>query len=86
MTPYRFTEYFEAEVLRKMPYLRQSGVLRWFRIPNASSARNPIGIGSGLASPDSRAVTLEWSRLTTGRRFTTPSPIVGSRHEAELPS
>lgn len=40
MTEYRFTEYFERQVMRKRPYLRRSWCIRVLQFPIRSEPQN----------------------------------------------
>jgi hypothetical protein len=44
---YRFTEYFEKEVLRKRPYLKKEWCVRVIEKPLKVDLRNTIVFGSG---------------------------------------
>jgi hypothetical protein len=44
---YKFTEYFEKEVLRKRPYLKKEWCIRVLDNPLKSESQEEIGIGSG---------------------------------------
>ena len=47
---YRFTEYFEHEVLRKRPYLKKHGAFRFWKTRSEASRKSEIGIGFGVKS------------------------------------
>jgi hypothetical protein len=64
MAKYRFTEYFEEEVLRRRPYLRKEWCIRILERPIRSETqeRNRYrfwGICAELGGRDLRVVTLE---------------------------
>jgi hypothetical protein len=47
---YRFTEYFEHEVLRKRSYLKKEGAFRFWRSQSEASLKRETGIGFGAKS------------------------------------
>ena len=47
MTPYRFTAYFESEVLRKRPYLKKEWCIRVLENPIRSEPQEKNAIGFG---------------------------------------
>ena len=48
MGEYRFTEYFDKEVLRKRPYLKRNGVFKSLRIHSKLNLRSIIVFGFGV--------------------------------------
>jgi hypothetical protein len=68
MAEYRFTEYFEPEVLRKHPYLCPEWCMAVFGIRVASNGNKTIVIASGRWSRNSRRTTS--SRATLADKVT----------------
>jgi hypothetical protein len=59
MPEYRFTEYFEREVLRKRPYLRREWCIAVIARPIRFERQEDNGIASGQWCPNSAAGIFE---------------------------
>jgi len=57
MDDFRYTEYFEKEVLRKRPYLKKEWCIQVIKNPLKASLRSITGFGSGELLMNSKAAS-----------------------------
>lgn len=81
---YRFTPYFEREVLRKRPYLRKEWCIQAVESPIRSEEQENNRCRFWIAVPELGGRYLRVVTLADRVLFITHSPIAGSSHEAEL--
>ena len=57
MAEYRFTDYFDREVLRKRPYLRREWCIAIIEHPTRVESQENVATDSGVPGPLSAAAT-----------------------------
>lgn len=81
---FRFTEYFESQVLRKRPYLRKKWCIGVVNAPLRCEPQGPDRFRFWAAVPELGGRYLRVVTLEDKVPFTTPSPTEDSGREAQL--